>query len=165
MRLTDALRLRPGMRVAFTGAGGKSSALAALARESHGAQPIVLTTTTRLGATQRTMADRHIILRSVEEARRLPLGADSSLLVTGPEDEAKSKLTGLADPVLSEVARRWRSKPTAHGAGGLRHRLSTSRSSRNGSISWSRSPGCLRSGSRSAKKRPTAPSGSLPFSA
>jgi molybdenum cofactor cytidylyltransferase len=94
------------MRVAFTGAGGKSSALAVLARESHGAQPIVLTTTTRLGATQRSMADQHIILRSVEEARRLPLGAESCFLVTGPEDEAESKLLGLAEPVLSEVARR-----------------------------------------------------------
>src|SRR3990170_4377466 len=61
------------MSVAFTGAGGKSSALETLARESRGADPIVLTTTTRLGTAQRSFADEHVILRSVEEARHFPI--------------------------------------------------------------------------------------------
>ena len=106
MRLTDALRLRPGMSVAFTGAGGKSSALESLAQESRGADLIVLTTTTRLGTAQRSLADEHVIVRSVEEARRFPILPGRSILVTGPEDERESKLPGLEGDVLAEVARR-----------------------------------------------------------
>ncbi|HLE23799.1 MAG TPA: selenium cofactor biosynthesis protein YqeC [Anaerolineales bacterium] len=106
MRLTDALRLRAGMSVAFTGAGGKSSALAALARESRGRLPIVLTTSTRLGIAQRSLADEHLVVRSVEEAHRFPIRADRPVLVSGPEDEAESKLLGLEEGVLAEVARR-----------------------------------------------------------
>ena len=50
MRLMDALALRRGDVVAFTGAGGKTSALARLASELAGAGWRVLaTTTTRIG--------------------------------------------------------------------------------------------------------------------
>jgi len=110
VRLTDALRLRPGMSVAFTGAGGKSSALETLARESRGAEPIVLTTTTRLGISQRSFADEHVIVRSVEEARRFAILPGRPILVTGPEDGEASKLLGLQGEVLSEVARRCRAE-------------------------------------------------------
>jgi molybdenum cofactor cytidylyltransferase len=108
MRLTDALRLRPGMSAAFTGAGGKSSALETLARESRGQFSIVLTTTTRLGLAQRSFADRHFVATTVEEARRLPIRADTPILVSGPVDEAEGKLLGLEEGVLAEVARRAR---------------------------------------------------------
>jgi len=108
VRLTDALRLRPGMSVAFTGAGGKSSALETLARESRGADPIVLTTTTRLGTAQRSFADEHVIVISVEEARHFPILPGRPILVTGPEDDKESKLLGLQGDVLAEVARRCR---------------------------------------------------------
>ncbi|MBF8255763.1 MAG: putative selenium-dependent hydroxylase accessory protein YqeC [Anaerolineales bacterium] len=110
MRLTDALRLRPGMSVAFTGAGGKSSALETLAQESRGADPIVLTTTTRLGTAQRSFADEHVIVRSVEEARHFPILPGRPILVTGPEDDEESKLLGLQGDVLAEVARRCRAE-------------------------------------------------------
>jgi molybdenum cofactor cytidylyltransferase len=106
VRLTDALRLRPGMSVAFTGAGGKSSALETLAQESRGAEPIVLTTTTRLGTAQRSFADEHVIVRSGEEARHFLILPGRPILVTGPEDDEESKLLGLQGEVLAEVARR-----------------------------------------------------------
>ncbi len=106
MRLTDALRLRPGMSVAFTGAGGKSSSLATLAQETRGRFPIVLTTTTRLAIAQRSIADEHVVVTTTEDARRLSLRADRTMLVTGPEEEEKGKLLGLADDLLAEVTRR-----------------------------------------------------------
>src|SRR3972149_6180677 len=98
------------MSVAFTGAGGKSSALETLAQESRGADPIVLTTTTRLGTAQRSFADEHVIVRSVVEARHFPILPGRPILVTGPEDDEESKLLGLQGDVLAEVARRCRAE-------------------------------------------------------
>ena len=103
MRLTDALRLRPGMSVAFTGAGGKSAALATLAREARGRHPILLTTTTRLGAGQRMLGEEHQVLESPEAVERLAFRLDRSILVTGPEDLAEGKLLAPKAEVLEAL--------------------------------------------------------------
>ena len=109
MRLIDALRLQPGMRVAFTGAGGKSSALAVLARESRGRLPDRPDDDNSAGRRrQRTMATG-----TSSSGRWSRRGACRSaptvpILATGPEDEAEAKLLGLAEDVLAEVARRCR---------------------------------------------------------
>jgi molybdenum cofactor cytidylyltransferase len=92
------------MSVAFTGAGGKSSALETLARESSGQYPIVLTTTTRLGTAQQSLADEHLHVTSVDDVRRLPIGAHRGILVTAGEDVAQGKLLGLGATELAEVA-------------------------------------------------------------
>jgi molybdenum cofactor cytidylyltransferase len=113
VRLTDALRLRPGMSVAFTGAGGKSSALETLAREAVGDFPIILTTTTRLGIAQRSLGDEHVQVATAEEAGRLAISGARRILVTAGEDRAQGKLLGLEARAIAEVARR------AHGAGAL----------------------------------------------
>jgi molybdenum cofactor cytidylyltransferase len=94
------------MTVAFTGAGGKSSALAQLAREASGRFPLVLTTTTRLAASQRSLGDSHMVATTTEQARQLRIEPGRSLVVTGPEDEAEGKLLGLPPDVLAELARR-----------------------------------------------------------
>jgi len=100
MRLTDALRLRPGMSVAFTGAGGKSSALAALAREAAPGTPVILTTSTRLGQDQAALAAERAIVRSPDDARRLDLRG-TSILVTGPPQGGK--LGGLSPDALEAL--------------------------------------------------------------
>jgi len=104
MRLTDALRLRPGMSVAFTGAGGKSAALGTLAREARGRHAIALTTTTRLAAGQRALADEHHVLTRADAVAQLPLRLDRTILVTGPEDPSQGKLPAL-EPVVMEALR------------------------------------------------------------
>jgi len=106
MRLTDALRLRPGMSVAFTGAGGKSNALGTLAREARGSHAMVLTTTTRLAVSQRGLADEHHVLTRAEAVAQLPLRLDRSILVTGPEDPSQGKLLAPEPEVLEAL--RWR---------------------------------------------------------
>ena len=60
IKLSKALRLSNTPRVAFVGAGGKTSALSSLARELP--KPLVVSTTTHLGIWQTKFADQHIIL-------------------------------------------------------------------------------------------------------
>jgi len=110
LRLTDALRLRPGMSVALTGAGGKSAALSTLAREARGRHPILLTTTTRLAAGQRTLADEHLVLISPEAVGRLVIHVDRSILVTGEEDPAEGKLLAPHAEVLEALRQRFLSE-------------------------------------------------------
>ena len=67
MLLSQALRLSPqldinrGSAIAFVGAGGKTTAIFQLARELS--PPVLVTTTTHLGAWQIPLADHHIIAR------------------------------------------------------------------------------------------------------
>jgi molybdenum cofactor cytidylyltransferase len=105
MRLTDALRLRPGMRVAFVGAGGKSAALACLAREGAGAWPVVLTTSTRIAREQSGLAANHRIVlerQDLDELRTL-MDRKESVLVTGSLTDSDSKWQGLDDPLLEKL--------------------------------------------------------------
>jgi molybdenum cofactor cytidylyltransferase len=66
--------------VAFVGSGGKTTAIFRLARQLP--EPVIVTTTTHLGAWQTASADRHIVAR---HAGDLPeAAADGVTLVTGP---------------------------------------------------------------------------------
>ncbi|HET7010532.1 MAG TPA: selenium cofactor biosynthesis protein YqeC [Anaerolineales bacterium] len=105
MYLTDALRLRPGSSVAFVGAGGKTSALACLLREAESRHPVVVTTSTRIGREQSTLAPTHLILESLADLRMLEdvLGAVGGVLVTGPLTDNDTKWKGPADEVLEGV--------------------------------------------------------------
>lgn len=97
MRLAEALRIRTGTTVAFTGAGGKSSALRRLAEELAPQGPVILTTTTRLGKEQSDLAHHHLVLTSPEGLKALSglLDRHGCVLVTGPLDTTRSKWTGL----------------------------------------------------------------------
>jgi molybdenum cofactor cytidylyltransferase len=96
MQLSKALRLKPGLAVAFVGAGGKSSATRRIVNEIVGGQSdeirsVLITTTTRLGRKQEDLAAHHIIDPSAEEMDELPvsLAKYRSVLVTGPDLEDK----------------------------------------------------------------------------
>ena len=71
MLLSRALRLSPqvdinhGLIIAFVGAGGKTTAIFQLARELP--PPILVTTTTHLGAWQVSLADHHIIAQNISK--------------------------------------------------------------------------------------------------
>lgn len=103
MRLAEALRILPGSSVAFTGAGGKSSALRRLAEELVPQASVILTTTTRLGKDQSDLAHHHLVLTSAEDLRALPglLERHGSVLVTGPLDASGSKWIGLSPPQMA----------------------------------------------------------------
>lgn len=105
MRLADALRLKPGQVVAFTGAGGKSTCLRKLATELAGELPVVLTTTTKILHDQTDLASSHLIMnqpQAMMELRRL-LRTQTSVLLTGRASAQKKKWFGLDIAQLDKV--------------------------------------------------------------
>ncbi len=97
MNVSRALRIKAGESVAFVGAGGKSSLIFTLPKETE--NPVVITTTTHLGTWQAELADRHQIIHSPEELESIDFGQDQSLLITGPVNDA-DRLIGLPEQVL-----------------------------------------------------------------
>ena len=110
MRLTDALRIEPGMVVAFIGAGGKSSAMAKLREELEGRTPVVLTTTTRLGKEQVNLASQHLLIKDDlrDEDLEKVIGGPSSALLTGSLTEDGEKWTGIHLDTLHQLIPRFR---------------------------------------------------------
>jgi molybdenum cofactor cytidylyltransferase len=84
MDLRRALRISPGWKIAFTGSGGKTSAMFTLARQLP--PPVLLTATTHLGHDQLVRADRAFTVRSPAD---LPaddiFNQPEVLLFVGPE--------------------------------------------------------------------------------
>ena len=105
MRLTHALRLQPGMSVAFVGAGGKSSALAVAARELEGSCPVILTTSTKIFDFQHTFARAHHQVSHAEQLQDLDewLNEASSIMLTGTHSPEEPKWLGLSLPLLARV--------------------------------------------------------------
>lgn len=104
MNLYEAFRNPVHARMAFVGAGGKTTAMFGLARAMP--SPVVVTCSTHLGAWQSRLADRHVVV-----APGQPVGdigpIEGVTLFTGPEGEREryqgleaGQLTGLA--VLSD---------------------------------------------------------------
>jgi molybdenum cofactor cytidylyltransferase len=106
MRLADALRMSPLRVVAFTGAGGKSTAIACVVREVSSEHPLVVTTTTKLHFDQSSMAESHLVIQGENAFNHLPmlLSKHSSVLVTGDPIEGESKWSGLASNMMDELA-------------------------------------------------------------
>lgn len=102
MKLIRALGLKAGETVAFVGAGGKTSALFALAQEWEG--PVALTTTTHLGAWQVSSADRHVVPDDIDS---LDLNSLQILLVTGPAGK-DDRLMALDPVALARLHERCR---------------------------------------------------------
>jgi len=109
MRLSSALRLAAGQTVAFTGAGGKTAALRRLAQELTPDTPLLLTTTTRLGKEQNSLAAQHLVLTGDQPLPDLAAALERhrSVLVTGELLEAEGKWSAPAGahfPALRQAA-------------------------------------------------------------
>ncbi|NIS81692.1 MAG: putative selenium-dependent hydroxylase accessory protein YqeC [Anaerolineales bacterium] len=107
----DALRARSKGAIAFTGAGGKSTAMGCLAMELADERPVLLTTTTKLGLDQTILANSHWIASPATSFEGLVQTLDEArtVLVTGPASADESKWTGLDHAQvhnLHEVAHR-----------------------------------------------------------
>jgi hypothetical protein len=61
LSLSHALRMQPSTCAAFSGAGGKTTAMFRLAEELH--SDVIVTATTHLGDWQTKLADKHILAR------------------------------------------------------------------------------------------------------
>jgi molybdenum cofactor cytidylyltransferase len=98
--LRYAFDLGPGEAIALTGAGGKSGLMFALAKVLE--QPVVLTTTTHLGAWQAPLAEKHLILNPGDNFLKQIPEQFHALLLTGPAGE-DDRLSALPDAMLREV--------------------------------------------------------------
>lgn len=102
LKLAKALRLSRKSRLAFVGAGGKSSALFMAARQLD--PPVLLTATTHLALAEAARADRWIIAQSPQDIRREDLGNAQVILYTRAEDGAGRTL-GVSDATLEAIRR------------------------------------------------------------
>lgn len=80
LTLAQALRLSTSHCVAFVGAGGKTTAMFQLARELP--PPVIITSTTHLGAWQIPLADQHVIASSLNDISHIKF--EGVMLITGP---------------------------------------------------------------------------------
>lgn len=76
-------------RVAFVGAGGKTTALFQLARELL--PPVIVSATTHLGVWQIPLADRHIIAKTPAPLEAIEHGLSGVMLVTGEIEGDRTK--------------------------------------------------------------------------
>jgi len=103
MRLLTALRVEPSDVVAFTGGGGKTTAMFRLAEEivQAGGQ-VVTTTTTRIFAAQIGLAPDHVVAHGLPaadpaalDAVAAVLAASRHVLVTAPIEAGSEKAPGV----------------------------------------------------------------------
>jgi len=100
MDLSRALALQAHDSLAFVGAGGKTSAMFALAMDWD--SPIVLTTTTHLGTWQAGLAEKHHIVQPGEAVEQLVFDQAQILLITGPSNN-EDRLIGLDEKSLESL--------------------------------------------------------------
>ncbi len=99
MRLLEALRAGSQSRIAFVGAGGKTTAMFSLARQLTA--PVICLNTAHLAVEQAKLADRHLIVQGISDVEsifRSPLVGVT--LITGPGDN-RGRLLGL-EPANAE---------------------------------------------------------------
>jgi molybdenum cofactor cytidylyltransferase len=105
MRLADALRIPSKRVVAFTGAGGKSTAIGRIARELSKEGRVIITSTTKLHLRQSSLAASHLISRTAHDVSPLlsMLEDFPSVLVTGDTAEGESKWVGVDASILDAL--------------------------------------------------------------
>ena len=106
MRLYEALRLNDGEIVAFTGAGGKTTALFRLAENIVEAGGRVITTTTvPLSTAHLRRAPRHFSAFSAKRANiEEALAKHAHVLVTGPVDHVLGRASGVTEGLIEDLA-------------------------------------------------------------
>lgn len=111
LTLARALRLRPGEVVAFTGGGGKSTAMFRLANELAATQRVLMTTSTRIFAAQIKRAPAHVTFdpdrQSVGDI--LPALADAlhrfgQVLLIGAAEPESGKAFGVPPAAIDALA-------------------------------------------------------------
>lgn len=100
MNLGEALRVKRNGRVAFVGAGGKTTGLFQLARALE--SPVVVTNSVHLGAWQAGLADHHLVISRPEDVERFSGQVEGVTLITGAPGE-NDRLQGLDLDTLEAV--------------------------------------------------------------
>ncbi len=102
MNLVKTFRLTMNSKVAFVGSGGKTTAMFQLARD-FGSR-VILTTTTHLALDQLEQAEKHFIVKSVEDLPSEILDIEENILIfTGPQVEP-NRVKGPDQDILIQLA-------------------------------------------------------------
>jgi molybdenum cofactor cytidylyltransferase len=101
MRLSRALRLQPGESISFSGSGGKTSALIALARELN--NPVIATTTTHFSQDQLGFADQIVRSREIVDAQKFVNDINSGITLLIGEQEGNQRVSGPPPSQLQNI--------------------------------------------------------------
>lgn len=101
MNLSRALRVNPGECIAFSGSGGKTTALFSLARQLGA--PVLVTTTTHLSLEQLSLADRVITADDVSEIEIIFAHLKNEVVLLIGEQNEPGRVSGVPEKVLEEV--------------------------------------------------------------
>jgi len=101
MKLSDALRVQPGESIAFSGSGGKTSALITLARDLK--EPIIATTTTHFGKEQIGFADHITYSPDIKNSKNfvVSIAPGITLIIEGPG--VQNRVSGPPPELLEEI--------------------------------------------------------------
>ena len=89
--IDQAIRASISLNIAFTGAGGKTTALFQLAKILSKDSPVVVTASSHLGAWQVPLADKHLIVESSTMLEDLESKLQGITLITGAFDGERTK--------------------------------------------------------------------------
>jgi len=89
--LMQAIRVSNSSTIAFTGAGGKTTAMFQLARELSTKSPVLVTASSHLGSWQVSLADKHLVVNSMNAITTLENELRSITLITGEFDGERTK--------------------------------------------------------------------------
>ncbi len=101
MRLIDGIHITKDSRVAFVGAGGKSTSMFRLAQQYKGS--CIVSTSTHLALAQTKLADQHIIVNNMGDLKSLEKEIPQGItLVTGPKWR-NDRVGALSDELFQEL--------------------------------------------------------------
>ena len=92
MKFSHALRVKPGESISFSGSGGKTSALIALARDLN--NPVIATTTTHFSQDQLGFADQIIYSSEIIDAKKFVADINSGITLLIGEEEGNERVSG-----------------------------------------------------------------------
>lgn len=101
MNLKQAMRVVPGECIAFTGAGGKTTAIFTLAREING--PVLVTTTTHFGIDQLPLADQNLQISITTDVNEVINNLSDEILLLWGESDEQSKVSGISEYELHQI--------------------------------------------------------------
>lgn len=108
MKLSDALRVQPGESISFSGSGGKTSTLIALAQELE--NPVIATTTTHYSKDQIGFADRIFYSSDIQNSEEFVESIATGVTLLLGEDRNDNRVSGPPLDQINEVYQHARSR-------------------------------------------------------
>jgi molybdenum cofactor cytidylyltransferase len=102
MELAHAFRINTGESLAFSGAGGKTTALFRLARQLK--PPVLVSTTTHLSPDQLALADQNIEVDESTDLKNLISNLAAEVVVLTGGEDGEDRVKGLPEWQLNKVA-------------------------------------------------------------